>query len=66
MSNYKPNKGRRPFPKGTRVDVVLRNPSFTNGEEKRLGRDCGIFDWSIEGVTGDILRYRKSEEQGNE
>ena len=76
-SNWIENTGRKrsPFAKGTLIDVVLRggDPQGTKCALDHT-RDadnnfvcCGvkagydISDWTVEGVTGDVLKYRKHE-----
>ena len=60
MNGWIENKGRKraPFPKGTKIDVQHRGRGISYNVE------CGgpyANDWTIEGVEGDILSYRKSE-----
>lgn len=94
MAEFKANKaGRRPFPIGTLVDVIMRMPNgATRGGYKgacvsySLIKDgeyaghlevtgavvgdstglSGIRDWKLDGITGDVLAYRKHEGEVNE
>lgn len=60
---WKENKGRRPYAADVRVDVQLRVDAGASTVTTSLDRRAGGLDWSITDVRGDILFYRKSEEQ---
>lgn len=65
---------RLPYKKGTMIDVRMRRPAsmgtwgFNHFAQERIDQDivevydveCGveIDDFTIEGVTGDVLAYR--------
>lgn len=83
MTEFKANKaGRRPFPNGTLVDVILRDGQFYHGENvsqrvltegeyaghlEVIGAVVGsVHDWKIEHTKGDVLAYRKHEGATNE
>lgn len=83
MTEFKANKaGRRPFPIGTLVDVILREGQCYHGEKvsqrvlesgkyaghlEVIGAVVGsIHDWKIDNVMGDVLAYRKHEGVSNE
>ena len=58
-TGFKANKGRRPYPIGTLIEVIYRDTSMaicSCGEERST-------DWKLDGVDGDILFYRKVEVQ---
>ena len=76
MSEWQANTGVCPVKEGTLVDVkfadgyiVYHTPALTMDED-----DIGIdeegrvswraaFDWSIDGVRGDIIQWRLHEEE---
>jgi hypothetical protein len=81
MSDYKPNRGRRPYPNGTLVDVLVKCDSWRGTAKSMraiehdgspavevIGTAIGdtLTDWKLEGTTGDILAYRKHEVISNE
>ncbi|APU00342.1 hypothetical protein fHeYen301_9 [Yersinia phage fHe-Yen3-01] len=68
QSDWIINKGRvrAPFKAGTKIDVKLRDSSADGGIYLIEGATCGpahIYDWTIEGINGDVLEYRLAETQ---